>query len=118
MEVGGGGGADWSEAERNSYPGAGRRTKTETSNLEEILKAKPAPLPVVAILLIVLWLWVPFIVSVVFLAIILGIFGAADYQDHYKIPQPVDDMNSFLSNVMLKREHAASIIPEPEPAAG
>lgn len=110
------GAMDWTETERLSYPGgAGRRSnQNEMSNFDELLNLKPAPLPVVAILLIVLWLWVPFIVSVVFLAVILGIFSAADNQNHYRIQQPLDDMNHLLSSVMQKREHAA---PLPEPAA-
>lgn len=106
-------GADWSEGQRETYPGGAGRWVNESSNLEELLKAKPAPLPVVAILLIVLWLWVPFIVSVVFLAVVLGIFGVAENQHHYQIEQPLDDMNHFLSNIMQKREHAGAIASEP-----
>jgi hypothetical protein len=104
-------GVDWSETELLTYPGGiGRNSRAmpERSNLDELLRAKPGPLPIVAILLVVLWLRVPFVFSVVFLAIVLGIFGAADYNnsDHYRIEQPLDDMNQFLSHVMQKREHA------------
>jgi hypothetical protein len=104
---------EWSDQERETYPGgAGRISRAgDTTNLDELMRSKPGPLPVVAILLIVFWLRVPFIMSVVFLAVVLGIFGAADYngRDHYRIEQPLEDMNQFLSNIMHKREHAGPL---------
>ncbi|CAM6092919.1 unnamed protein product [Calypogeia fissa] len=45
---------------------------------EEMLEARPRPAPILVLLLIVIWLWVPFIASVVFLVVILGIFAIAE----------------------------------------
>lgn len=70
--------ADDYEEEEMYVAQHGVKAAVEGRPPEEMLEARPSPAPILIVLLIVIWLWVPFIASVVFLVVILGIFATVD----------------------------------------